>query len=166
MTIKLANNIISCSDKRPAPVHEIEPVDAQSLGTSLSAIASGSTKSTITDTDAVRNTISVSVDLMQRLYSGMYILYQTITPANCGPETPAILEHVLQTRLIDPLSKTFPDMVNFKFQVSMNDTGVIVSGGNAFSNTILNAIDQSIHAPVTEIDADDISDNATNPYNY
>lgn len=160
MTIKLANTIITGSDARPTPVHEVSPAAIESLGTSLRDVVGDDVSglSSMVDTEAVRNTISVSVDLLQRLYSGMYILNQTVMSSNFGPETPAILEQVLRTKLIEPLTRTFPDMAEFEFSVKMNEhNNIIVEGGNTFSSTLLNAIHQSLHAPVAEVEADESS---------
>lgn len=96
------------------------------------------------------DTIDVTVDLLQRLYSGIYILNYSVS--NCGREERGLIyQQTLQSKLIDPLTRQFPDMAMFDFNASYDDDGhLILTGNNTFTDTLLNAIQMSLVSPIAE----------------
>lgn len=99
----------------------------------------------------LRSTIDVSVDLLQRLYSGLYIIQNVITSRFVGMEEGEHLAHeLIQQKLIVPLSFRFPDMNEFEFNVKLNHNGMTIEGTNTFSATLINAIHQSTISPVED----------------
>lgn len=152
--MRLVNSIINVDPSvRQIPVKE----DFLTASSTLAEVAGESDSFNTYSTDPyendnIRSTIDVSVDLLQRLYSGLYILQHTLSTAYIGDvERSVIAKEVIQTKLINPLTNRFPDMADFDFNVSFNDNGnMIVTGNNFFTSTLLNAIAQSLISPVED----------------
>lgn len=170
--MKLVNKIISVDgNARQEPVFESS--DVADVSSTLSQIIGDDqdqgNQPSIPDysldpehNDTLRSTIEVSVDLLSRLYSGLYILQQAVSTIPWGEERAPMAKELIQTRLINPLAKTFPDMNDFEFDVVFNDSGnMIVQGKNMFSATLLQAIRASLLSPTairqeSPYDSDDI----------
>lgn len=145
--MKFTNNIINVDpNAKQQPVNESE----------LPAVTSMQELDERFSTDPnqnqqMRDTIDVSVDLLQRLYSGLYILQNVITSRFVGAEEAETIAHeTIQQKLIVPLSHRFSDMKDFEFKVRMTTEGMAIEGTNTFSCTLLNAIQQSLVAPVAD----------------
>lgn len=145
---KLANNLIKVNaDARQQPISE----DNQTAATMLADLVEGNDRYSTDrfENDNVRATIDVSVDLLQRLYAGLYILQHTIMSNYIGEnERQTLGEELIRAKLIEPLAGKFPDMVDFDFRLSIKDNSMVIEGKNVFTSTILNAIQTSLTSPV------------------
>jgi hypothetical protein len=153
MTFKLANNIIQVNENdRQQP-----SIDENTVNVPLSKLIENPVNTEFDENNQnVIQTIDVAVDMLQRLYSGIYILNQTVSRTSGLEEHAAIFEELLRTKLIEPLSNVFPDLTMFDAKVTyINDyhrdaPQLVLTGRNTFTSTILHALQTSLRSPVAE----------------
>ena len=93
--------------------------------------------------------IDVSSQAIARLYQGLFLLQQSFSAKRDLPETDLLLQHAIQTTLIDNLATQYPEFKDFEFEI--NDSTII--GKSEFANTILSALNSTINTPMGEIDS-------------
>ena len=132
------------------------------LGNTLISVNTASRQEVVQETQcdtSESNTeefVDVSVDLIQRIYAGLYLINQTIEQSPVGPEErSSMMAMLISNTLVTPLTEAYSVMTNFDYSVSCNENGATITGNNNFTNTILSAIQQSQNSPISEIDNDD-----------
>jgi len=94
--------------------------------------------------------INVQVDMLQRLYSGMYIMSQTFYHIY-GDEKLAMCKVALDENLFAPLIRVYPQLEDFEYHLELDDDcQIVVIGENTFAKTLLHAIQQSLDAPISD----------------
>ncbi len=101
----------------------------------------------ISQLEQVTDTMDVAVDLLQRLYGGLFILGQVFQHVPVE-EKSSLMATAIDTQLLEPLIKVFPDMMDFNYTLHLDDNGTAtVKGTNSFSKTLLYGIQQSLESP-------------------
>lgn len=96
--------------------------------------------------------ISVTSDMVARLYSTMFLVDQATSLSSFGFERAELYKQSLMAA-VDKLEQQFPMLAEFdvKVDVSAETGNIIVTGTNDFTNTILDFIRVASQSPMTDL---------------
>lgn len=106
---------------------------------------------TVNSIDHSTSWIDVTADAMHRIYTGTYMIFQSHKDRLELPETPMLMQSLIHTLVADNIAQTYPQFENFNVTVSVDDNdNLVMNGENAFTNTVLHAMNQLMNTPVQD----------------